>query len=78
MKSVLKSLKNTRANGLGTQAQAEVVDREFVEGLRAAKCGFHCWTVNDAAVAKQFQSLGVDSITTDRPLFIREAIAGDQ
>ena len=76
--SVLKSIERCGAHGLGTQAQPEVIDRHFVEGLRAARCAFHCWTVNDAAVAKQFQSLGVDSITTDRPSFIREAIAGDR
>ncbi|MGI9242459.1 MAG: glycerophosphodiester phosphodiesterase [Verrucomicrobiales bacterium] len=73
--SVFTSLLRTGASGLGTQAQTKVIDRAFVTRLRDAEWGFHCWTVNDPAVAKQFQALGVDSITTDRPAFIRQAIA---
>lgn len=73
--SVFATLKEIGANGLGTHANPKVIDPAFVNRLRNAKCGFHCWTVNDPALAKQFQALGVDSITTDRPAFIREAIA---
>jgi glycerophosphoryl diester phosphodiesterase len=30
--------------------------------------------VNDPAVAARFRELGVDSITTDRPAFLREQL----
>ncbi|MCA9140033.1 MAG: glycerophosphodiester phosphodiesterase, partial [Planctomycetales bacterium] len=32
---------------------------------------FHVWTVNDPDEAKAFRAMSVDSITTDRPEFIR-------
>jgi len=73
--SILASLAKNGASGLGTQAQLEVITSEFVEQLRDAKLGFHCWTVDDAPTAEQFQALGVDSITTNRPEFIRELLA---
>ena len=73
--SVFETLRVSGASGLGTQANPEVIDRAFVDRLRRTKLGFHAWTINDADLAKSFQALGVDSITTDRPAFIREAIA---
>lgn len=80
-RSILASLARNGASGLGTQAQLEVITPEFIEQLRDAKLGFHCWTVDDAPTAAQFQSLGVDSITTNVPDFIRASItlhAGDE
>ncbi len=74
--SVMASLKKTGASGLGTQAQPAVIDRAFAERMHKTKYGFHCWTINDAESARRFQTLGVDSITTDRPAFLRMAIAG--
>ena len=75
--SVAASLKECGASGLGTQAQPRVVTSKFVAMLRAEGYGFHCWTVNEIEMAKKFQALGVDSITTDRPAFIRKGIEGD-
>ena len=43
-------------------------------GIRSYR-EFHAWTINEATDAKILKSLGVDSITTDRPAFIRNAIA---
>ncbi|MBN1444227.1 MAG: hypothetical protein JXA90_16060, partial [Planctomycetes bacterium] len=34
----------------------------------------HVWTVNDPVDAARWQMLGADSITTDRPAFIRESL----
>lgn len=73
--SVLAALKETGASGLGTQALPIAVTPAFVSRLREANYGFHCWTINDINLAKQFLALGVDSITTNRPAFIRKGIA---
>ncbi len=73
--SILTSLKETGASGLGTQALLKVITPEFVKQLRDANYGFHCWTIDDIEVAKRFLALGVDSITTNRPDFIRKGIA---
>ena len=72
---VLKTLARTGATGLGTQANLSVLGSSFVGALRAANKEFHAWTINEAADAKILKSLGVDSITTDRPAYIRNAIA---
>ncbi len=74
MRDVVDSLQQTRATGLGTQGNESVVDRSFVDHVRKAGCEFHVWTINDAAAARRFVALGVDSITTDRPAFIRREV----
>jgi glycerophosphoryl diester phosphodiesterase len=71
---VLTSLKRTGATGLGTKGELKVIDRPFVKAIRAAGFEFHVWTINDADLARTFKSLGVQSLTTDRPAFIRNAI----
>ena len=71
---VLKTLKKSGATGLGTNANLNVVDRVFVNAVRDAGRECHVWTVNDAESAKRFAELGVHSITTDSPGFIRNAL----
>lgn len=72
--SVLKTLQATRATGLDVQANRDVVDSAFVKRLRDGKLEFHVWTVNEPQDAIYFQQLGVDSITTDRPGFLRQRL----
>ncbi|MEX2216075.1 MAG: glycerophosphodiester phosphodiesterase [Phycisphaeraceae bacterium] len=73
LESILRTLKDTKADGLDTNAHA-IIDAPFVKVLRAAKLEFHCWTVDDPAVARRFIELGADSITTNRPAWLREKI----
>jgi glycerophosphoryl diester phosphodiesterase len=70
--AVLDKLAAIRATGLDVNAHRDVVDAEFVRRLRARNYEFHVWTVNALDVARHFQQLGADSITTDRPLFLRQ------
>lgn len=71
---VLHALKTTAATGLGTKGNLKVIDRRFVDAVRAVGCEFHVWTVNDADTAKTLQTLRVDSITTDRPGYLRKVL----
>ncbi len=71
---VMRTLARVRADGLDTHANEQVVDADFVKMLRMAGLEFHTWTVNDPSVAEHFRMLGVDSITTDRPGFLREKL----
>jgi glycerophosphoryl diester phosphodiesterase len=71
---VLNTLDGTAATGLGTNGNLEVIDEPFVGAVKAAGLEFHVWTINDADQARVFKSLGVRSVTTDRPAFIRNAI----
>jgi len=71
IETILKKASEIRATGVDIQANRDVVNETFVKQLRAAKLEFHVWTVNDPGDALRFQQLGVDSITTDRPAFLR-------
>jgi len=73
--SVLQTLKDTGATGLGSHGNLKVINPAFVTAVRAAGHEFHVWTVNDADAARDFQKLNVDSITTDRPDFIRSILS---
>lgn len=71
---VVSTLQRTHASGLGSHGNTKVVDDQFVAAVRNAGAGFHVWTINEPAEAIRFRDLGVDSITTDRPAFIRRAL----
>jgi len=71
---VLRTLKQCNATGLGCQAERKVVDRAFAGALTDAGYELHIWTVNKPEDARYFASLGVDSITTDRPTLIRKSL----
>ena len=50
------------------------MDEAFVRAVRRAGLEVHVWTVNEAPLALRMTALGVDSITTDRPRWLREQI----
>lgn len=75
---VLKTLAATGATGLGSQGELAVIDAAFVEAVRRQGQEFHVWTINDASAARTFQTLGAKSITTDRPAYLRGALAIDR
>ena len=69
-----RTLATSAATGLGTNGNMEVIDQSFASAVKAAGVELHVWTINDANQARIFKSLGVRSVTTDRPAFIRNAI----
>ncbi len=48
------------------------MDEEFVSRVKDAGLKVCVWTVNEVALARKLSALGVDGITTNRPLFLRE------
>jgi glycerophosphoryl diester phosphodiesterase len=74
---LIPRLRECKADGLGTEARREVIDADFVRELRRAKFEFHTWTVDNPETARFFHSLGVESITTNRPAFIRKNLDAD-
>jgi glycerophosphoryl diester phosphodiesterase len=50
-------------------------DAAMVKQIRDAGLGLYVWTVNKPADAQRFAKLGVDGITTDDPVMLREALA---
>jgi glycerophosphoryl diester phosphodiesterase len=73
---VLERLAACGADGIDLQASTNL-DRAFFASLREAGHEIHCWTVNDETLASHMQSLGVDSMTTDKPGFLRAALDTD-
>ena len=72
---VIATLNRCRADGLDAQAVPENFNAAFVDQLRDAGYGeFHVWTVDDPAIARFYIDLGVASITTNRPGWLREKL----
>ncbi len=71
---VLDTLKAIGADGLDTQDNRAVVNKAMVQKLRAAGMSLHVWTVDDPKIARYYQKLGFDSITTNHPRLIRKSL----
>ncbi len=67
---IIETASDCRADGVGIKA-APHIDTAFVKELETAGLGLHIWTVNDPATAQRFIDLGAQSITTDRPGWLR-------
>lgn len=50
-------------------------DEAMVKQIRDAGFGLYVWTVNKPADVRRFAQLGVDGITTDNPVMVRETLA---
>lgn len=50
-------------------------DETMVKQIRDAGFGLYVWTVNKPADVQRFAKLGVDGITTDDPVMVREVLA---
>lgn len=73
--TVAATVRRIGADGFGSQAVIEVVDQGFIEKYR--KTGgneFHVWTVDDPAIAREYQKLGAWGITTNRPAWLKEKL----
>ncbi len=76
---VAATIERISADGLGSHANLDFVDKAFFDQFRATgEDEFHVWTVNDLDVAKRYQKLGAWSITTDRPGWLRKALSRPQ
>lgn len=69
----ISTMREIKADGFSSKADLRL-NEEYIKVLNEAGFEYHCWTVNDPKVAKQFEELGALSITTDRPGYIRESI----
>ena len=53
------------------------ISAEFVSEVKQAGLGFYTWTVNSVDDARNLDAWGADGITTDRPGWLREGLAGN-
>ena len=70
---ILRTLYRTGACGLASRAHRSL-DAAFVRALRTAGMELHVWTVDDPRAAARFMALGVDSIITNRPGWLRSKL----
>lgn len=68
--SILTTLREIKADGFSSTKK--VVDESLIRSVMAKDYQYHVWTVDDAKTARRFKLWGVNSITTNRPSFIRE------
>ena len=71
--TILKTLKRIKADGVSTAADRRITS-DFINTVKQAGYSYHVWTINKLTDAKHFEKLGVDSITTNRPAYIRSAL----
>ncbi len=65
---VVERLNAAHASGLDAGGPADFFTSQTVRTVRDAGFEFHSWTINDEPTARLLQQLGVDSITTNRPV----------
>ena len=74
---VLAALERTGAHGLASRAHP-CLDAAFVAAVRDGGRELHVWTVDALRTARRFRDLGVDSIMTNRPGWLREMLTKGQ
>ncbi len=50
------------------------IDQPFIQTLRKAHKEIHIWTVNEVRTAKQYQKLGVDSVTSNLAGWLKQRL----
>ncbi|HIJ82199.1 MAG TPA: glycerophosphodiester phosphodiesterase [Desulfuromonadales bacterium] len=74
---VLEMLTHTGACGVASADRA-FLDRDLVDALKDLGKEIHAWTVDRPSNAQRLCNLGVDSITTNRPGWLRQKLAAEE
>lgn len=72
---LIAKAKEINADGLDLSATPTVLDEAFGKKVKAAGLKLYVWTVNDVALARKMIAAGAESITTDKPGWLREQLA---
>lgn len=72
---LIEKAKEIKADGLDLSATPAILDKAFGDKVKAAGFKLYVWTVNDVELAKKMIAAGVESITTDKPGWLREQLA---
>ena len=68
---LLDRLKNTKADGLGSN---NMNSKELIDVITQAGFEYHSWTIDDYKTAKKLLEWGVNSITTNRPGYLKQQL----
>lgn len=70
---LIEKAKAAKVNGLDL-GFAPIFNKALIDRVKQAKLEFYVWTVDSPDDARHLRDWGVDGITTNRPLFIRESL----
>ena len=68
---ILDSVLSIDANGVGAQNH-DRLNEELIDSLKEIGKSTHVWTVDSNKEAERYLKLGINSITTNKPLFLRK------
>jgi glycerophosphoryl diester phosphodiesterase len=71
--TLIREAKSARADALDQDGNGAVGKAEG-DAIRAAGLKFYVWTIDDPGRARELIAAGVDSITTNRPQWLRERL----
>ena len=72
---IAATVRRLGADGVGLQANRQVLTEAFLQHLTAGGVGeFHVWTVDDSDAAHYFLTAGAMGITTNRPAAVRTSL----
>jgi glycerophosphoryl diester phosphodiesterase len=74
---MIAKTKNAKLDGLNLSSEMPI-DKAFVKKVHDAGLEMHVWTVDDPDVARKLVAAGVDSITTNRPGWLRSQVTPDK
>lgn len=72
---LIRQAQSTKADGLDL-AYRGPLSSETVAKIRSAGLGLYVWTVDSPEVARQMIALGVDGITSNRPVALEREVSG--
>jgi glycerophosphoryl diester phosphodiesterase len=72
--AIVRTCREIGADGVDTQANPEVMTKEFVRTLQSAGLDVSAWTIDDPIQAATLAAAGVQFITTNRPGFLRQSL----
>tara|TARA_B100002052_G_scaffold150347_1_gene137271 strand:- start:3081 stop:3704 length:624 start_codon:yes stop_codon:yes gene_type:complete len=67
---IIKQVKRIEADGVGVQNHHKF-SYEMIQSLQEEGISAHVWTVDKGSEGEEYLTKGVDSITTNRPLYLR-------
>lgn len=70
---VLKRIPDIKKNKLdGVDLNSKIIDQQLVDELQKANTEIWCWTVDTVEEAIRMKELGVKTVTTNRPTWLKE------
>lgn len=73
IEELIEKTKSAKVDGIDLGFTPNL-DRAMIDQVKQAKLEFYVWTVDSADDARLLRDWGVDGITTNRPLFIRQSL----